>query len=258
MSWLQRRFSKTAVEVNAWMNNYIPSKTIIVIFYPPSSWHNERLLKDKQWRVAIFLFYRFIICAYFNSRFIMSSRCLCIETRRWWSPVSIPYERRYCAWCRYKIEDEYDMLSKCELYDELRNTLEPRYFRVRSSMFKLIEVINSANDKQIHGLAKFVYNAFKIRSDLGTVSILGRRLSSIGIPIVKMRPSYLYNGNPNTGKTAPLYLNGAWHEQHANHSVRAFHCELFMLLSSGRGLHLFNVRTLNKDGTLIKCRRTLI
>ena len=58
------------------------------------------------------------------------------------------------------------MLFECELYDELRNTLVPRYFRTRPSMFKLIEFINSASNKQIRGLAKLVYNAFKIRSNL--------------------------------------------------------------------------------------------
>ena len=102
------------------------------------------------------------------SRFIMSSHCLCVETGRWRRPDPIPYERkrRYCASCRNKIEDEYHMLFECELYDELRNTLVPRYFRTRPSMFKLIEFINSASNKQIRGLAKFVYNAFKIRSNL--------------------------------------------------------------------------------------------
>ena len=100
------------------------------------------------------------------SRFIMSSHCLCVETGRWRRPDPIPYERRYCASCRNKIEDEYHMLFECELYDELRNTLIPRYFRTRPSMFKLIEFINSASNKQIRGLAKFVYNAFKIRSNL--------------------------------------------------------------------------------------------
>ena len=100
------------------------------------------------------------------SRFIMSSHCLCVETGRWRRPDPIPYERRYCASCRNKIEDEYHMLFECKLYDELRNTLVPRHFRTRPSMFKLIEFINSASNKQIRGLAKFVYNAFKIRSNL--------------------------------------------------------------------------------------------
>ena len=101
-----------------------------------------------------------------RSRFIMSSHCLCVETGRWRRPDPIRYERRYCASCRNKIEDEYHMLFECELYDELRNTLVPRYFRTRPSMFKLIKFINSASNKQIRGLAKFVYNAFKIRSNL--------------------------------------------------------------------------------------------
>ena len=100
------------------------------------------------------------------SRFIMSSHCLCVETGRWRRPDPIPYERRYCASCRNKIEDEYHMLFECELYDELRNTLVPRYFRTRPSVFELIEFINSASYKQIRGLAKFVCNAFKIRSNL--------------------------------------------------------------------------------------------
>ena len=100
------------------------------------------------------------------SNFIMSSYCLCVETGEWRRPDPIPYETKYCALRRNKIEDEYHMLFECELYDELRNIFVPRYFRTRPSMFKLIELINSASNKQIRGLAKFVYKAFKIRSNL--------------------------------------------------------------------------------------------
>ena len=93
---------------------------------------------------------------------------------RWRRPDPIPYERICCASCRNKIEDEYYLLFECELCDELRNTLVPRYFLTRPSMFKLIELINSAINKQIRGLAKSVYNVFKIRSNL--ISPTGKSL----------------------------------------------------------------------------------
>ena len=51
------------------------------------------------------------------------------------------------------------MLLEYELYDELRNTLIPGYFRTRPSTFKQIELISSITDKQIRGIAKFVCNS---------------------------------------------------------------------------------------------------
>ena len=82
------------------------------------------------------------------------------------TPVAYSIWKEILCLMQKKIEDEYHMLFECELYDDLQNTLMPRYFRTRPSMFKLIELINSASNKQIRGLGKCVYNDFKIRSNL--------------------------------------------------------------------------------------------
>ena len=99
------------------------------------------------------------------ARFIMSSHHLHIETGRWKRPEPTPIERRYCFNCLGKVEDEYHMLFECGVYEDLRKTLIPRYYRNRPSMLKLTQLFNSNSKKEIKGLAKFIHNAFKIRDN---------------------------------------------------------------------------------------------
>lgn len=98
------------------------------------------------------------------ARLLCSSHTLHVETGRWKRPVT-PYERRCCNICDVKIEDEYHVVLECPLYDDLRKQLIPRQFRVRPSMFKLISLFNCTNDKTLKALAKFVYLAFKLRTE---------------------------------------------------------------------------------------------
>ena len=99
------------------------------------------------------------------ARLLCSSHTLNVETGRWKRPL-IPYERRFCNVCNMKIEDEYHIIFECPLYEDLRKQLIPYHFRVRPSMYKLISLINSNNDKTIKAFAKFVYLSFKLRKEL--------------------------------------------------------------------------------------------
>ena len=98
------------------------------------------------------------------AQFMCSSHTLHVETGRWKRPVT-PYERRFCSMCNVKIEDEYHVVLKCPLYENLRKQLIPNFFRVRPSMYKMTILINCTNEKTIKALAKFLYLAFKLRKE---------------------------------------------------------------------------------------------
>ena len=96
------------------------------------------------------------------SRLIISSHSLRVETGRWTRPVT-PREERTCPMCN-KLEDEYHMIFECDMYNELRKTLIPKYYYKRPSMHKTIDLFNSQNDKVLKGLAKFIYKAFQLKN----------------------------------------------------------------------------------------------
>ena len=85
-----------------------------------------------------------------------------VETGRWERPV-IPYESRICTMC-HKLDDEFHFLLECPRYHDIRRQYLPTYFRVRPSMFKCIELLNTNNDKTVRSLAKYVFEAFRVRS----------------------------------------------------------------------------------------------
>ena len=97
------------------------------------------------------------------ARLMVSSHGLRVETGRWTRPVTAR-EQRTCLNCN-KLEDEFHMILECSLYTNIRKTLIPEYYRKRPSMFKLVQLFNSEHDREIRGLAKFIYKAFIIRSE---------------------------------------------------------------------------------------------
>lgn len=98
------------------------------------------------------------------SRFIMSSHQLRVESGRWERP-KLPRQQRFCLKCKNRIEDEFHFIFECPLYNDLRVKLIPTYYRVRPSMYKLQEILNSSKKKHIVGVAKYIYLAFKVRTD---------------------------------------------------------------------------------------------
>ena len=86
------------------------------------------------------------------ARLITSSYRLRVETGTWERPV-IPHESRICTMCR-KLDDEFHFLLECPRYHDIRRQYVPIYFRLRPSMFKCIELLNTNNDKTVRSLAK--------------------------------------------------------------------------------------------------------
>ena len=87
------------------------------------------------------------------TRLIVSSHRLRVETGRWERPV-VQYESRLCH-VRHKLDDEYHFLLECDRYAELRARLIPRYYWVRASMYKCIQLLSSNNRKTVRLLSKY-------------------------------------------------------------------------------------------------------
>ena len=83
--------------------------------------------------------------------------------RRWDKPP-VPYAQRKCHICDIEIEDEFNFMFVCPLYNANRTKLLPRYCRVNPSMQKFIDLINETNPRLISRTAKFIYKSFKSRT----------------------------------------------------------------------------------------------
>lgn len=95
----------------------------------------------------------------------MSSHRLAIESGRWVRPNRIPIDDRKCSLCQV-LEDEYHFVIECPLYEELRRKYISKYFWKRPSMYKFVELINSQNASCLRKLCIFIYQAFKLRTDI--------------------------------------------------------------------------------------------
>ena len=98
-------------------------------------------------------------------RLLVSSHRLRIETSRWEKPP-VPREMRLCELCHRDIEDEFHFVLVCTAYVVIRNKYIKKYYWNRPSMFKLVQLVNSDSRKSINGLAKYVYQAFKLRNNI--------------------------------------------------------------------------------------------
>ena len=92
------------------------------------------------------------------ARLVISSHRLKVETGRWTRPVT-PVEERLCDQCQ-KLDDEYHFLLEWNKFSILRTRFIPRYYYVRPSMFKCVQLINSMNCKTVRQLGKYIYHAF--------------------------------------------------------------------------------------------------
>ena len=93
----------------------------------------------------------------------MSSHRLAIESGRWVRPNRIPIAERKFLYCDL-LEDEFHFVLECNSYNELRKKYIPRYFWMRPSMFKLVELLNTTNTKLLRNLSLYVYLAFEYRT----------------------------------------------------------------------------------------------
>lgn len=93
----------------------------------------------------------------------MSSHRLEVEAGRWARPVRVDYDERKCRICS-KLEDEFHFIFECPIYTDLRKLYIDKYYLIRPSMFKLIELLTTNRKKQIRNLGIFIYKAFEERN----------------------------------------------------------------------------------------------
>ena len=96
------------------------------------------------------------------TRLLVSSHSLRIETGRWTRPVTLRNERK-CTTCN-KLEDEYHFLLECSRYHQIRKKLIPEYYWKTPSMFKVVKLLQCNDGKIIKGLAKYIYEAFRLQN----------------------------------------------------------------------------------------------
>ena len=97
------------------------------------------------------------------SKLRLSSHCLAVETGRY---KNIPLERRLCPLCSVEIEDEFHFILVCFHYQNLRVKFLKKYYYVRPSVYKLIQLFSTQNVKELCNLGKFIKNALAIRKSL--------------------------------------------------------------------------------------------
>ena len=74
---------------------------------------------------------------------------------------------RLCQVCNSnEIEDEFHFMFKCTPYVQLRQTYIKRYYRVKPSMFKLVQLLKTQNKSEVFMLSKYISEAFKVRSTI--------------------------------------------------------------------------------------------
>ena len=94
------------------------------------------------------------------SKIRLSSHQLAIEAGRYSNTIR---RDRCCRLCVNSIEDEYHFILVCPLFTELRRKFIKEYYYKRPSMFKLIQLFNTENFKDLCNLGKFIYNSFILR-----------------------------------------------------------------------------------------------
>lgn len=116
----------------------------------------DLVLCSQSWQKRIPLQYK-----KFVYKLILSSHCLTVETGRY---SNIPLERRLCSVCTSEIEDEYHFILKCPFYCNLREEFLKKFYYIKPSVFKLIQLLSTQNVKDLYNLGKYIKNAFVIRT----------------------------------------------------------------------------------------------
>ena len=99
----------------------------------------------------------------------LSSHNLRIETARY-ARERVDREERVCKFCTsMEVEDEYHFILCCPAFLDIRKMYIKRYYFVRPSMFKLVELFTSENRKTLLHLSKYISNAFKVRKELENI-----------------------------------------------------------------------------------------
>ena len=99
------------------------------------------------------------------SRLQCSSHRLEIESGRWHRPIRKPVDERKCKNCNV-VEYEFHFLFECPLYNELRIQYLDSYFYENPNQFKLKQLFQSTQEKQIIDISIFIYKAFTLRNSV--------------------------------------------------------------------------------------------
>ena len=73
-----------------------------------------------------------------------------------WSYFNKPRNERKCNLCNLEdIGDEYHYVMRCPIFDELRKLYIPKYFFVRPSVFKFVELMKMEDKHTLFKMARF-------------------------------------------------------------------------------------------------------
>jgi hypothetical protein len=72
---------------------------------------------------------------------------------------------RICTYCNTNdVDDEFHFVLKCNFVSDLRIKYVKKYYYIKPSSFKLIQLLSTQNVKQLRNLGKFLKQAFVRRS----------------------------------------------------------------------------------------------
>ena len=91
----------------------------------------------------------------------ISSHYLAIESGRY---NNTPRPQRMCTVCNSnEIEDEFHFLLICDLYTDIRKTLIKKYYYIKPSVFKLVQLLSTNNVKELRNLGTFIVTSLNAR-----------------------------------------------------------------------------------------------
>ena len=94
----------------------------------------------------------------------LSSHSLKIQTGRY-STQRIDRNQRYCIYCnKHDIEDEYHFILICPCYIDLRKKYIKKYYYVKPSMFKFVELLKNDKRTILKNLAIYIKRAMTLRA----------------------------------------------------------------------------------------------
>ena len=103
------------------------------------------------------------------SKIRLSCHPLRVQTGRY-APNRIARNERICLYCDSgDIEDEYHFICVCNKFSEVRKKYIKKFYFIRPSMFKFIQLLNSSNKMLIRNLCIFVKESLKLRHSLTVI-----------------------------------------------------------------------------------------
>ena len=97
------------------------------------------------------------------TKFRVSAHNLNIEVGR---HRNIQRRNRLCQLCELnEVEDEFHFILQCPFYVEIRRKYIKKYYYIRASVFKLIQLLSVQNVKELRNLGRYLYHAENLRKE---------------------------------------------------------------------------------------------